>query len=625
MRRVVQMTTGTEVAAGGSFVVTTGTAVLTQIVPSSAEQGTASVPVAITGQNTHFANGVTTAAVSGNGVVAGEVTVTSSTSASVTLSVSAQATPGLRTVTLTTAGEQAQLADGFTVIAATPVLVLATPASGQQGQTLDVAVTGQFTSFQQGTTTADFGAGIAVNLVTVTSATTATVNITVDPVAFTGGRTIALTTGTESAQSSFGAFSVTAGTAVLQTLGPNSGRQAESLNVTITGQGTHFAQGQTVASFGSGITVDQLLVSSATSATASISIASFATLGTRTVTMTSAGESAQIANGFTVTAGLARVTAVNPPTGRQAETFNVAVTGELTNFAQGVTAASFGSGITVNSVVVTSTASATVNVTIEPSAALGSRTVTMTTGTEVASLVGGFTVQPGLPAIASISPTAGIQGVNLTVVINGQFTDFTPGVTTASFGSGISVGTVTVNGPTLASVPITISAFATAGPRTVTVTTGTQVASLDSGFTVQAGTPSLSLINPNIGRPNQNLDVSIEGQFTNFQAGVTQVSFGPGISVGGAPAGEPGPVTVFGSGALSAQLLVSAAAQLGARDVVVQTGAEALTVFGGFTVTNTETTPPAVFRVSPASGATRRAAQYRGHGRVQRADRRERR
>ena len=57
-------------------------------------------------------------------------------------------------MTLTTDGENATLANGFNVTAGTPRLTAVSPASGQQGQSLNVTVTGLFTSFANGTTTA---------------------------------------------------------------------------------------------------------------------------------------------------------------------------------------------------------------------------------------------------------------------------------------------------------------------------------------------------------------------------------------------------------------------------------------------------------------------------------------
>ena len=71
------------------------------------------------------------------------------------------------------------------------------------------------------------------------------------------------------------------------------------------------------------------------------------------------------------------------------------VTGTNTNFSQGVTTASFGANIGINSVTVSSLTSATVNITISGSATLGAQNVVLTTGGEVATLVNGFTVTAG--------------------------------------------------------------------------------------------------------------------------------------------------------------------------------------------------------------------------------------
>ena len=601
--RTITVTTGTEVATGGSFQVQAGTAILTQVSPASARQGE-TVTVDIVGQNTHFAAGATTASVSGSGVAAGAVTVTSATTASLALTLEPFAPAGPRTVTLTTSGEAASIAEGFSVIAGTPRLTALTPTSATQGQTLNVIVTGQFTTFQQGVTSANFGTDVVVNTVTVSTPTSATVNITVSALAATGGRTVTLTTDSQSAQSTAGAFVVQAGNASIASVVPATGQQAQTLDVAITGFNTHFASGQTTIDFGAGVSVNSLTVASLTTATANVTVTAGATLGAHTVTATTSGEVAQLAGGFTVTAGQPTLVSLSPNQGHQAEQVNVAVTTQFTSMQQGLTTASFGAGITVQSVTVTSATSATISVIVAPTAALGARTVSVSTGTEIVSALNAFNVLPGLPMMSSVDPNVGTQGQSLTVVLNGLFTSFSQGVTTVSFGSGIAVGTVTVNGPTLASVPITIGPAASTGPRSVTVTTGSEIVTLSNGFTVMAGAPVITVISPNVGSPNSNLTVQITGQFTNFQQGVTVASFGPGISVGGGAQGQPGPVTVSGTTTLSASVFIASGATLGPRNVTVQTGAESLSVVNGFTVSTTDTTPPSVFRVSPASGAT---------------------
>src|SRR5205823_2798204 len=137
---------------------------------------------------------------------------------------------------------------------------------------LNVTLTGQFTHFVQGTTTASFGAGITVVSLTVNSATTATTVLNIDAATTTGTHDVTLATSLERVPSSNG-FTVAAGTPVLQTVTLPTRRSSDlNLNVTLTGQFTHFVQGTTTASFGAGITVVSLTVNSATTATAMLNI-----------------------------------------------------------------------------------------------------------------------------------------------------------------------------------------------------------------------------------------------------------------------------------------------------------------------------------------------------------------
>ena len=72
--------------------------------------------------------------------------------------------------------------------------------------------------------------------------------------------------------------------------------------------------------------------------------------------------------------------------------------------------ANFGAGVIINSLTVNSATSATANITVGNNIILGFRTVKLTTGTEVASLVNGFTVTQGPISILSVSPSSGQQG-----------------------------------------------------------------------------------------------------------------------------------------------------------------------------------------------------------------------
>ncbi len=170
------------------------------------------------------------------------------------------------------------------------------------------------------------------------------------------------------------------------------------------------------------------------------------------------------------------------------QNLSVALAGQYTNWVQGTTTASFGTGITVASLTVNSPTSATAVVSIDPAAATGPRTVTLTTGSEVATLENGFTVTAGTAILLSVTPASGRQGqLNIPITIIGQNTHFAQGTSQVSFGTGISVGSVAVTSETVLTVEISISPNATVGPRTVVVTTASEVASLSNGFAVEAG------------------------------------------------------------------------------------------------------------------------------------------
>jgi hypothetical protein len=371
------------------------------------------------------------------------------------------------------------------------------PNAAASSKKILVTIKGSFSHFLPLISRASFGPGISVGgadagsfgPITVLDATTATAQLIVSSSAAGGSRNVTVRTGPESASRTNG-FTVTNGTPVLATVSPNTGAQGVSnLSVALTGQFTHWVQGTTTASFGSGITVNSLTVSSATSATAVVSISATATAGASSVTVTTGTEIVTLASGFTITNGTPVLTTVSPNTGAQGQSnLSVALTGQFTHWVQGTTTASFGSGITVNSLTVSSATTATAVVSISATATAGANTVTVTTGTEVESLTNGFTVTNGTPVLKTVSPNTGAQGQsNLSVVLTGQFTHWVQGTTTASFGSGITLNSLTVSSATSATAVVSISATATAGANSVTVTTGTEVESLANGFTVTTG------------------------------------------------------------------------------------------------------------------------------------------
>ena len=115
------------------------------------------------------------------------------------------------------------------------------PSTVEQGQTVDVQVTGQATGsfethFEEGVTTANLGEGIIVNSVSVDDSHHAILNITIAPDAPTGQRTVVLNTGSETAVSTV-AFNVMTGRSTIsgRVLSPGDGSPLSDVTVSIQG------------------------------------------------------------------------------------------------------------------------------------------------------------------------------------------------------------------------------------------------------------------------------------------------------------------------------------------------------------------------------------------------------
>src|SRR6185436_16336225 len=146
-------------------------------------------------------------------------------------------------------------------------------------------------------------------------------------------------------------------------------------------------------------------------------------------------------------------------------TVTVTITGQNTHFVAGVTTADFGQGIGTSNVTVNSATSASVDVAVATGAATGFRTATLRTSGETASLGNAFIVRPTTPTLNGASPVSGQQGQSLTVHLIGQYTNWSQGTTTVTFGEGITVGNVIISNATTLDATITIGSLALVGGR----------------------------------------------------------------------------------------------------------------------------------------------------------------
>ena len=483
--------------------------------------------VSLAGQYTHWLPG-TTLATFGAGVVVNTFQVTGENTAVANITIVSGATLGSRTVVLTTGAEVEQ--SNFTITVGTPAITLVSPTSIIQGQTIDVDIIGQYTTFDN-TTVFNFGTGISNNLVTIFGPTAARINVTANLLTATlGGHSVSATTGAEVV---YGGITVTPSLATITSVIQNTAPQGTAPVVHVTGFDTHWTNATQFNMGGIGIT--NVANVTAIGADLTLSIPALANVGFYNISATTGAEYAYLNNAFVVSPGTPILVTATGNSVQQGMSFSTEVVGQLTNWVNAVTTVNLGTGVNVTNVSVTSPTTLTVTGNADPLSYTGSRNITVTTGAQQLILFGDFQVTPGTAQITLLNPNSGSQGaINLQVAITGTNTHFNGG-TQCSFGPGIACSGLLVNTPTSATATITISANATPELNTVTLTTLGETASDNSGFDILSNTPIIDFITPTTltqGQTGQNIQLT--GSFTHWVNGNTVASFGPtgsGINV----------------------------------------------------------------------------------------------
>ena len=355
-----------------------------------------------------------------------------------------------------------------------PEVSAVSPNQGNQGQTLDVTISG---SNLDTATSVSFGSGVLVNSYHADSASQITAKITIEAAASAGARNVSVTTpsGTDTLD---GAFTIPP--ASIASVGPSSGKQGQALDVAILGANL---SGTTSVAFGDGITVASFAVQSPDRVSASITISVSASIGTRDVTISTVDGPAVLQNAFSVTEQAPTIAAVNPRSGKIGQALSLSITGANLGGATGV---SLGAGIVVEGFVATPD-QITVSVVISGDASLGVRSVSVTAAGGTATLDGGFVVYRLPPGVVGVSPASGKPGQTLDIVISGV--NFT-GTTSVDFGPGVKVNSFRVDSDMQITANITVLEGAEEGLRDVQITTAVGSVSFPSGFDLDVGNSS---------------------------------------------------------------------------------------------------------------------------------------
>ena len=268
-----------------------------------------------------------------------------------------------------------------------------------------------------------------------------------------------------------------------------------------------------------------------------------------------------------------------PPAGGLGTTVDVAIEANRTSFGLRDTTVDFGDGITVNSVEVDDGWHLRAQVSIDPNADLGARSVSIT------SENGSYTLEDSFSVVSEsflIDPPSAKMGELVEVGILGRNTIFEPGRTWPNFGDGIEVLDFTVLSDTLAEATISVAPDASPGWRNVTIDSGDgNYGVLYDGFKVDRVGLAASF-DPEIAEQGKMVEFTIRAKGTDFLSSNPRIIFfdrfgeNPDIVIND--------MTVLDAENLYGRMTLSNAAALGNRDVVIETISESVRVPDAFEV-----------------------------------------
>jgi hypothetical protein len=273
--RNVSVTTPAGTSGNVSFTVTApAVPTLTSISPNTGMKGT-SVPVTLTGTHltgTSVINGF------GAGVTVTNLTVVSDTSVTATFVVHPTATPGAKSVSVTTPGGTSNIVT-FTVLA--PSLTSISPTTGLLSSSVPITLTGAGLTGATGINVS--GSGVTVSSFTVVNDTTITATFTIAGNAARSARTVSVSTPNNAPSGTTNTVTFTVAGPTLTSISPTSGTHGTSVSVTLTGQHLTGASGITVS--GTGVTPSGITVVNDTTVTATFTIAATAATTARNVSV----------------------------------------------------------------------------------------------------------------------------------------------------------------------------------------------------------------------------------------------------------------------------------------------------------------------------------------------------
>ncbi|MCE7943730.1 MAG: hypothetical protein DYG95_19285 [Chlorobi bacterium CHB1] len=536
-----------------AFIVNNPAPILAEISPASGDLGQ-TLEVVFTGSN--FFQDATTVN-TGPGIEVNEIVVTSTTSLTANITVTAAADTGIHNFSVSNAapGGGTSATQTFRVRPQTVTLTSIDPTAGDRLQSLNVVFAG--TNFNQNLPV-NTGPGITVNLKSLdTGDTSLTANITISGQAATGPRNFSV--GTSNSQT----FTVRNPAPTLAGLSPAAGDAGQTLDVVFIG--TNFFGDATAVNVGSNITVNSITVNSATSLTADLTISAGAARGAREFSVTNSGPGGgtSATQTFTVRPQSVILDSIAPSGGNRLETLEVVFTGA--NLSEDL-AVNVGPNITVNQKQLTDATRLIANITIDSAAATGPRLFSLGTSNSQT-----FTVSNPAPMLTGIAPDSARIGQTVEVEFSGM--NFFPGATTVNVGNGITVNALEARNTTSMVARLTLSTAAALGVREFSVSNASPGGGVSASrnFTVlrSNAAPEISYT-PVLSSPN--------GQSIAISASIIDDNGVAGAHLHYRRAGDPGfitqPMTLAGGNNYRADILANAVTSRGVEYFITATDAD---------------------------------------------------
>lgn len=527
---------------------------ITGISPNSGQQGQV-LTVSISGQSTVFQQGTNTVKLFKNGttIFATSTTVTSPTSISATFSFSAAHPAGVYDVIVAnyTPTSSLTLSAGFTLYAAgsSPSIQSISPNTAAQGQTLQVSITGQNTTFQQGTNLVKlYRNGTAIITIAGTSVNDSLLQATFafntshppgvyDVVVSNNNTGLVLTLAS--------GFTLTGvnGPSLLA-MSPTTAVQGDTVTALITGSNTHFStvsDSVWLTNGPAGINPLLINVINDTALTAKFAFSGTSLLGYYSAHVSNATDGVLLKSAaLLLTGGPQSATllkSVSPGSAVQGQTLSVSITGQNTVFQQGTNIIKlYRSGTTINpvsaSIVANDTIiSATFSFTGAHPTGLYDVIVDHYQGSALTLNDGFMLYSPATVAITGVSPSSATQNNSLTLTVTGLNTSFGSGGDVLwlqdIYGDTISPAAITITDSISIQAQFNFTTSHLPGSYTLSeanITDG--ILSLDDAFELYPvqGAPAIVNVSPNSAGVNQTVMISFEGSGTHFTTGLDTMS-----------------------------------------------------------------------------------------------------